>query len=105
VRVGALNASAVPHALEPDLVGRLVTSLGGRFPFRSVLGDGGPQGQLELSMRRWADGGAPTSVTNVASGDGLSAFPKRRRPSEGFRAPIHPSAYKGLSRNFAPREI
>jgi hypothetical protein len=35
VRVGALNASAVPHALAPDLVGRLVASLGGRFLFRS----------------------------------------------------------------------
>src|SRR4028118_237613 len=39
----------------------------------------------------------PTSVTNLASGDGLSAFPKRRRPCEGFRAPIHPSVWKRRS--------
>ena len=35
VRVGALNASAIPHALAPDLVGRLAASLGGRSLFRS----------------------------------------------------------------------
>jgi len=50
VRVGALNASAVPHALEPDLVGRLVASLGGRFLFRS-----GPLAPECLSVSRLCD--------------------------------------------------
>ena len=53
MRVGALNASAVPHALAPDLVGRLVARLGGRFLFRS-----GPLAPECLSVSRLSDPGS-----------------------------------------------
>ena len=68
MRVGALNASAVPHALEPDLVGRLVASLGGRFLFRS-----GPLAPECLSVSRLCD----PRLVKIKTHDHVS--PKTRR--------------------------
>jgi NAD(P)-dependent dehydrogenase (short-subunit alcohol dehydrogenase family) len=67
VRVGALNASAVPYALAPDLVERLTARLGGRFLFRS-----GPPADA-------SDGGLFGTVEGRAEARGRWGMPQRRR--------------------------
>ena len=67
VRVGALNASALPHALAPDLSGRLAARLGGRFLFRS-----GPPASD-------SDGGLFGTVDGKAEVRGGWGMPQRRR--------------------------
>jgi hypothetical protein len=67
VRVGALNASAVPYALAPDLGGRLAAALGGRFLFRS-----GPPAKA-------SDGGLFGTVEGKAEARGGWGVPQRRR--------------------------
>src|ERR671917_826345 len=73
VRVGALNASAVPYALAPDLVGRLTARLGGRFLFRSgprrVFAERTPTGshRVALALGRWYGGQRPGAVSDVPS--------------------------------------
>jgi len=67
VRVGALNASAVPYALAPDLVEHLTARLGGRFLFRS-----GPPADA-------SDGGLFGTVEGRAEARGRWGMPQRRR--------------------------
>ena len=67
VRVGALNASALPYALAPDLVGRLAAGLGGRYLFRS-----GPPADA-------SDGGLFGTVDGRAEARGAWGVPQRRR--------------------------
>jgi len=66
-RVGALNASAVPYALAPDLSGRLAARLGARFLFRS-----GPPADD-------SDGGLFETVDGKAEIRGDWGIPERRR--------------------------
>ena len=67
VRVGALNASAVPYAFASDLSGRLAARLGGRFLFRS-----GPKADA-------SDGGLFETVAGKAEARGDWGMPQRRR--------------------------
>src|SRR5215213_7065146 len=67
IRVGALHASAVPYAIAPDPVGRLVARLGGRFLFRS-----GPPADA-------TDGGLFETVAGRAEVRGGWGMPERRR--------------------------
>jgi NAD(P)-dependent dehydrogenase (short-subunit alcohol dehydrogenase family) len=67
VRVGALNASALPYALAPDPSGRLAAMLGGRFLFRS--GRQAPD----------SDGGLFGTVEGKAEARGGWGVPQRRR--------------------------
>jgi NAD(P)-dependent dehydrogenase (short-subunit alcohol dehydrogenase family) len=67
VRVGALNASALPYTLAPDLVGRLTARLGGRFLFRS-----GPAADA-------SDGGLFGTVEGEAEARGGWGVPQRKR--------------------------
>ena len=67
MRVGALNASALPYALAPDLVGRLTARLGGRFLFRS-----GPPADA-------SDGGLFGTVEGEAEARGGWGVPQRKR--------------------------
>jgi len=67
VRVGALNASAAPYVLAPDLGGRLAARLGGRFLFRSGL----PADD--------SDGGLFETVDGKAEIRGGWGMPERRR--------------------------
>ena len=67
VRVGSLNASALPYALAPDLSGRLAAGLGGRFLFRS-----GPPADA-------SDGGLFGAVEGKAEARGGWGVPQRRR--------------------------
>jgi hypothetical protein len=66
-RVGALNASYLPYALAPDLSGRLVAALGGRFLFRF-----GPEASD-------SDGGLFGTVEGKAEARGGWGVPQRRR--------------------------
>jgi NAD(P)-dependent dehydrogenase (short-subunit alcohol dehydrogenase family) len=67
VRVGSLNALAVPHAIAPDAAGRLVARLGWRFLFRS-----GPAASD-------SDGGLFGTVAGRAEARGDWGVPERRR--------------------------
>jgi NAD(P)-dependent dehydrogenase (short-subunit alcohol dehydrogenase family) len=67
VRVGSLNALAVPHAIAPDAAGRLVARLGRRFLFRS--GPAAPD----------SDGGLFGTVAGRAEARGDWGAPERRR--------------------------
>ena len=67
VRVGSLNALAVPHAIAPDAAGRLAARLGRRFLFRS--GPAAPD----------SDGGLFGTVAGRAEARGDWGVPERRR--------------------------
>jgi NAD(P)-dependent dehydrogenase (short-subunit alcohol dehydrogenase family) len=68
VRVGSLNALAVPHAIAPDAAGRLVARLGRRFLFRS-----GPRAPD-------TDGGLFGTVAGRAEARGDWGIPERGMP-------------------------
>jgi NAD(P)-dependent dehydrogenase (short-subunit alcohol dehydrogenase family) len=67
VRVGALHAAALPHALAPDLIGRVVARLGGRYLFHT-----GPPGTD-------SDGGLFETVQGEATARGDWGIPQRAR--------------------------
>jgi NAD(P)-dependent dehydrogenase (short-subunit alcohol dehydrogenase family) len=66
-RVGALHAAALPQALAPDLIGRLVARLGGRYLFRA----GPPAAD--------SDGGLFETVPGEAAARGDWGIPQRAR--------------------------
>jgi hypothetical protein len=88
VRVGSLNASAVPYALAPDPTGRLAARLGGRFLFRS----GSPADA--------SDGGLFETVPAEAEVRGGWGMPERRRAK---RAVAIAAALAGVSAVFLSR--
>src|SRR5215204_5327697 len=66
-RVGALHAAALPYALAPDLIGRVVARLGGRYLFHT-----GPPGTD-------SDGGLFETVQGEAAARGDWGIPQRAR--------------------------
>jgi hypothetical protein len=84
VRVGALNALALPYTIAPDSAGRLVSRLGGRYLFGS-----GPAASD-------SDGGLFGTVAGRAEVRGDWGMPERRRARQAVAIAVLAAGVSGL---------